>query len=141
MQQQLRQIGVDMAIDAKPLFDDVGEQLRGDDWDAALVPLNTARNLSRLYAFWHSSQPLFDAGFNEADDALERLRSSVTEEEVRDSAGAFQQTLFDLAPAIFLTGLDQARAVSRRFIVPDEPGRDIIETLRRWKVDEGWSTK
>ncbi|MDP6580321.1 MAG: ABC transporter substrate-binding protein [Vicinamibacterales bacterium] len=141
MQQQLRQIGVDMETDAKPLFVDVAAQLLGDDWDAALVPLNMARNLSRLYAFWHSSQPLFDAGFNQADAALDRLRSSVTEEDVVSSAGAFQQIMFDQAPGIFLNRPEQARAVSRRFIVPDTPERDIIETLWQWQVDEGWSTK
>ena len=28
---------------------------------------------------------------------------------------------------------ERARAVSKRFVVPDEPGRDVLGTLRLWK--------
>jgi hypothetical protein len=53
---------------------------------------------------------------------------------MRTSATKFQRLLFEAAPAVFLTGLQDARAVSRRFVVPDEPGRDILETLWKWRV-------
>ena len=133
VQKQLRQIGVDMATDARP-FAEVNTQVRGDSWDAVLLPLNTARNLSRLYLYWHSSQRTAVSGFTGADDALESLRSSVTEAATSASASEFQRVLFEAAPAIFLTRVEQAHAVSRRFVVPDEPGRDVMETLWQWRV-------
>jgi peptide/nickel transport system substrate-binding protein len=139
VQQQLRQIGVEMEIDAKP-FGEIGLQVRqsqGDSWDAVLLPLNTARNLGRLYIYWHSSQELDVSGFNGADDILESLRSSVTEADASASATEFQRVLFEAAPAVFLAGLEEARAVSLRFVVPDEPGRDVIETLWQWRVADG----
>ena len=138
LQKQLRQIGVDMALDAKP-FEAVAAQVDGDSWDAALLPFNTARNLSRLYLYWHSSEPLAVSGFTGADDTLEALRSSVTEADIRASAREFQRLLFEESPAIFLTGLEEARAVSRRFVVPDAPGWDVMETLWRWRVAGGTS--
>ncbi|TDI26109.1 MAG: hypothetical protein E2P06_03260 [Acidobacteria bacterium] len=53
---------------------------------------------------------------------------------MRTSAREFQRVLFEAAPAVFLASLEEARAVSRRFVVPNEPGRDVIETLWRWSV-------
>ena len=133
VRRQLRQIGVEMEIDARP-FAEVDAQVRGDSWDAALLPLNTARNLGRLYTYWHTSQLYSVSGFTGTDEVLESLRSSVTEADMRTSAREFQRVLFEEAPAVFLTGREEARAVSRRFAVPDEPGRDVIETLWRWRV-------
>ena len=133
VQKQLRQIGVDMVIDAKP-FAEVDPQIRSDSWTAVLLALNTARNLGRLYTYWHSSQPVALSGFTGADDALESLRLSVTEADARTSASEFQRILFEEAPAVFLAATENARAVSRRFVVPDEPGRDVMETLWKWRV-------
>ena len=135
VQNQLRRIGVDMAVEAMP-FAAVLNQLSGDSWDAVLLEINTARNLGRLFAYWHSSGQYAISGFTGTDDVLESLRSSATEADMETAASAFQRRLFEEAPAIFLTSLGQARALSRRFVVPDEPGRDVVETLWRWRVDE-----
>ena len=154
VQRQLREIGVEMEIDARPfaevlrqigvetetdarLLADVDRQLhesRHDSWDAVLLPLNTARNLGRLYTFWHSSQENAVTGFTGADDVMESLRSSGTEAGLSAAARTFQRVLFEQAPAIFLTNLEDARAVSRRFVVPEEPGREILETVWKWRV-------
>ncbi len=58
----------------------------------------------------------------------------MTETELKTSAREFQRVLFEEAPSVFLAGLEEARAVSRRFVVPDEPGRDVMETLWQWRV-------
>jgi len=134
VQRQLRQVGVDMTINASP-FADVATRIQGNEWDAVLLPVNSARNISRLYLYWHSSQRKFAvSGFTGADDSLELLRSSATEADLVASAREFQRDLFEGAPAIFLATEDDARAVSRRFAVPEEPRRDVLETLWRWRV-------
>ena len=46
---------------------------------------------------------------------------------------AFQRAIVDDPPAIFLAWSERARAVSTRFEVPVEPGRDILSTLRLWR--------
>ena len=135
LQRQLRQVGVEMEIDARA-FREVVEQIgtRPNSWHAVLLPVNTARNLTRLYTYWHSSQQLAVSGFTGADDALEALRASVTEPDMQAAASTVQRILFEEAPAVFLASAEDARAVSRRFLVPDEPGRDIVETLWQWRV-------
>jgi len=133
MQRQLRRVGITMEIDARP-FAEVDAMLPTGDWDAVLLPINLARNLGRLYLYWHSSQLYAVSGFTGADSALDRLRSSATEVAMRQAAQEVQHALFDQAPAIFLASLEEARAVSRRFVVPDEPGLDVMETLWRWRL-------
>ena len=122
-----------MELDAKPQTE-MDQQVEGTDWDAALLSLNTARSLGRLYRYWHSSGSSAVSGFTGADATLDSLRSALTKAETIRAAGAFQQILFDKAPAIFLTNLETTRAVGRRFEVLDEPGRDVIETLWRWRI-------
>ena len=48
----------------------------------------------------------------------------------RAGVAAFQRAIVDDPPAIFLAWSERARAVSTRFDVPVEPGRDILSTLR-----------
>jgi ABC-type transport system substrate-binding protein len=134
LQKQFRQIGVDMVIDARPLEEVFARMQEPDSWSAVIFTRNSARNLSRLDKHWHSLQQQAFTGFSGADQVLEALRSAVTEEEVRESARAFQRILFEEAPAIFLANPEEARAVSRRFVMPDEPGRDSLGTLWRWRL-------
>jgi len=135
IQRQLRLVGVEMEIDAKP-FVEVGDQIatRPDSWDAVLLPVNTARNLTRLYTYWHSSGQLAVSGFTGADDALSALRLSVTDVDIQAAASEVQRILFEEAPAVFLATAEDARAVSVRFVVPREPGLDVLETLWQWRV-------
>ena len=83
---------------------------------------------------WHSASQIAVSGFAGADHALTALRLSVTEADVEVAARRVQRILFEEAPAVFLAAAEDARAVSRRFVVPDEPGRDIVETLWQWRV-------
>ena len=135
IQRQLRQVGVEMQIDARPLYADVENQIVNspDSWEAVLLPLSTARNLARLYTYWHSSGRYSVSGFTGADEALDTLRLSA-EADTRAAAYEVQRILFEEAPAVFLATPQDARAVSSRFMVPDEPGRDVIETIWRWRV-------
>lgn len=137
LQRQLRHIGVEMTIDAMP-FGDVVKELQGDSWAAVLLPVNTARNMLRLFQYWHSEGDPNSAvsGFAGADHALEELRAAQTDTETRAAAREFRRVLFEEAPAVFLVGPAEARAVSRRFDVADEPSRDVTQTLWQWRVAE-----
>ncbi|MDA1093661.1 MAG: ABC transporter substrate-binding protein [Acidobacteria bacterium] len=140
VQRQLGEIGVDMDIDSKPPTE-MDRQVAGTDWDAAFLSLNTGRSLGRLFVFWHSSGSSAVSGFGGADVPLDSLRSAVSKADAISAAGAFQRTLFGKAPAIFLANRETTRAVSRRFVVPDEPGRDVIETLWRWRLTDDSSVE
>ena len=69
----------------------------------------------------------------QVDAALDRIRHARHDDEYRAGVAAFQQAIVDDPPAIFLAWSERARAVSRRFDVPAEPGRDILATLRLWR--------
>ncbi len=49
------------------------------------------------------------------------------DDDYKAGVAAFQRAIVDDPPAIFLAWSERARAVSTRFDVPVEPGRDILE--------------
>jgi hypothetical protein len=65
--------------------------------------------------------------------ALDRLRAAPTEADYKAAVAGFQQAMIDDPPAIFVAWSQRARAVSTRFEVPAEPGRDILRSLRLWR--------
>ena len=135
VQRQLFDIGVDMqieALDLPSLFDRIDRQ----DYEAVLRPQNLSRSLSRLYSLWHSAQPYAVPGYTVADDALDALKEATSREDVQRAAGRFQTILHENPPALFLVDDLQARALSRRFVVPAEPGLDVVETIWQWRVRE-----
>ena len=135
IQQQLYDIGVDMRVEVIGARD-LQSRLAAGTYDAALVPQNIGRGLSRPYVFWHSSQPNAVVGYTTADDALDALRRAVTAEEVSEAASAFQSVLYEDPPAIFLASPREARAVHRRFNVTAASGQDVMETIWRWQPAE-----
>ena len=132
VQRQLFDIGVDMQIetvDVRSLID----RLNRGDYQAVLRPQNTSPSLSRLYSLWHSSQPYALPGYTMVDDALETLKEATSREDVQHAAGIFQTLLHEHPPALFLVDDLQARALSHRFVVPEEPGVDVVETIWQWR--------
>jgi len=67
------------------------------------------------------------------DAALDQISISANDDEYRAGVAALQRAIYEDPPAIFIAWSERARAVSTRFDVPIEPGRDILGTLRQWK--------
>ena len=129
---QLFDIGVDIQIETLDLRSLV-DRIDNRDYEAVLRPQNTSRSLSRLYSMWHSSQPYAVPGYTMVDDALDALKGAPSREDVRHAARRFQTILHENPPALFLVDDLQARALSHRFIVPDEPDLDVVETIWQWR--------
>jgi peptide/nickel transport system substrate-binding protein len=137
IQKQLFEVGVDMAIEIAKTAEIVGRAARGD-FDAFLIWQVSGRSLTFPYLFWHSPEPgrpgFLQSGFSAADAALDRVRYAKTDDEFRNAVAAFQQVIHNDPPAIFLAWEERVRAVNRTFQVPpQEPGRDIIFSLWRWR--------
>lgn len=135
VQQQLFEIGVDMDIDAVPM-QEFNRRVATGQFDAYLMYL-AGRSLWWPYRFWHSpkaGRAWIDSGYRAADEVLDRIRSAVTDVEMRDAMSAFQRVMQLDPPAVFLCWEDKARAVSRRFVVPEMPDRDVIATLWQWRL-------
>ncbi|HEY3044007.1 MAG TPA: ABC transporter substrate-binding protein [Vicinamibacterales bacterium] len=133
MKRQLETVGVEMKLVETP-FENLTEALVKGDFDAVLADMISGPSLFRVYRTWHS-QGSFQGhvGNDHLDDALDRIRFSTSDDEYQAAVRGFQEAVVQDPPAVFLAWSERARAVSRRFNVPAEPGRDILTTLRLWR--------
>ncbi len=136
VQKQLFDIGVDMAIEQVSV-QELARRGSTGEFDAFLVELIGGRFLTWPYRFWHSptGRTLFSTGYRAADDALDRARHARSEPELRGAIRDYQQISQLDPPAIFLAWMRTSRAVSRRFLLPPDPDRDIIGSLRLWRLN------
>ncbi|MGH9411332.1 MAG: ABC transporter substrate-binding protein [Vicinamibacterales bacterium] len=133
IQKQLADVGVDMQL--VPVKDalDLGTRLGAGDFDAFLFEL-TARPLSWTYEFWHSQEGLLNTGYRAADAALDRLRGSRSDDEVRAAVAELTRVMHDDPPAAFLAWQTSLRAVSTRFDVAPEKDRDVYSNVWQWHL-------
>jgi peptide/nickel transport system substrate-binding protein len=134
VKRQLEGAGVDMAVEEltqEQLLERLGKQ----DYDATLIEFISGPTLFRPYLVWHSGGPFNWGHFGgpSIDKALDAVRFSGSDTDYRAAVAGLNQTFAEDPPAVFLAWQERARAVSRRFSVPSEPGRDILGTLRLWK--------
>jgi ABC-type transport system substrate-binding protein len=134
LQQQMQSVGIGLGLDSV-----AGEvllaRLESGDFDCAVLDIISGPNLMRPYWFWHSQGPHNWGRFSSknVDTALDTIRHAVNDDEYKAGVAALQLAIVEDPPAIFLAWSERARAVSTRFEVPVEPGRDILSTLRLWR--------
>jgi peptide/nickel transport system substrate-binding protein len=144
VQKQLYDVGVDMQLQQLPA-DEFNKRISAGDFDAVMLEMISGPGFSRPYAFWHwGGEQTSTNGFGyrnaAADRWFEAIRGATTDAEYRVAAGELQRTLLDDPPALFLAWSQRTRAVSRRFNVPVEPGRDPMITFWRWTPNERTQT-
>jgi peptide/nickel transport system substrate-binding protein len=134
VQQQLQDVGVNVRLELSSIADALTRANAGD-FDAWLADVGLGPTFARQSLFWHSGSPYNWGRYSNArvDAALDAIKTSRTDEEYRAGAAAFQEAMIDDPPAIFLAWSERARAVSTRFEVQSEPGRDILSTMRLWR--------
>jgi peptide/nickel transport system substrate-binding protein len=136
VQKELFNVGVDMDVEVLPLRELV-KRVGTGQFEAFLFEFGSLRSLSFLYSLWHSVPPgakgLLDLHYSSADAALDRLRGAFKEDDVRVAVADVQRAFYDDPPAVFLDWMQTARALSRAVVVPDEPGRDVVGSIRQWR--------
>jgi peptide/nickel transport system substrate-binding protein len=131
LQQQFHDVGVDMEVEAVP-YKEMAARIRKGQFDAILLERTSGRTLAWTYLTFHSSAtPL---GYSAADRVLDRLRRATADNEIRAGVSDLQDILHDDPPAVFLLWPIAARAVSTKFVVPEEPGRDVMGSLWQWRA-------
>ena len=109
---------------------------RSGDFDAVLVecvsgPACSGRTCSGIR---RARSTRATSAVPTVDAALDRIRyAAPTTRPIGPASRRFSRRIVDDPPAIFLAWSERARAVSTRFDVPAEPGRDILSTLRLWR--------
>lgn len=135
LQRQLNAVGVEMKVDGMSDTGAYSKRVDAGDFDAVIVRPRLGGNLIRPYQWWHSKATYNSANFASAavDGALDAVRHSTNDDEYRAAVARFQRALFADPPAIFLIWNEGVRAVSTRFEVASEPGRDVLGTIRQWR--------
>ena len=136
IQRQLADVGIDMRLELVPL-EVLAPRAVSGDYDAFIFEMASARSLSFPYLFWHSSTPprtVPSSGYTGADGPLDRIRYATTDDEIRSGVAALQDVFRDNPPAVFIAWSESARAVSRRFDIPEAPGEDVFHSIARWKA-------
>jgi peptide/nickel transport system substrate-binding protein len=130
---QLEAVGAEMSVQEAPL-ESIMQAVAKRDFDAVLLETISGPNLLRPYRVWHSGvlNP-GGLGNHQFDLALDRIRYATNDDEYGSAVADFQKATVDDPPAIFLAWPERARAVSKRFQVPAEQGRDVLPTLRMWR--------
>lgn len=130
----LEAVGVDLELERLPL-DVTMKKVRNGDFDAFLADAQSGPTLLQPYQFWHSKGPRNWGHYKNAavDAAFDAIEHAPDDAAYKAGVAAFQTAIVDDPPAIFLAWSERSRAVSTRFKVREEPGRDILSTLRLWK--------
>jgi peptide/nickel transport system substrate-binding protein len=133
IQRQLRAVGVELTLEQLPA-DQALARLRTGDFEAALGDYRLGPGLLRQYQSWYSGAPYNWGRFSSAvvNSTLDRIQRSPDDAAYKAGVADFQRAIIDDPPAIFLAWGERLRAVSTLFDVHEEPGRDILSTLRLW---------
>jgi peptide/nickel transport system substrate-binding protein len=134
LKRQLEGVGAEMTVQESSL-DSMLQAMAKHDFDAVLLETISGPSLLRPYQVWHSGG-FFNPGSNgspKVDAAFDEVRYATNDTEYRNAVESLQKTMIDDPPGIFLAWSERARAVSNRFHVPSEAGRDILTTIRLWR--------
>ena len=134
VQQQLQAVGVAVQPELSSVSDAMIRAAAGD-FDIWLADMGLGPNFLRQYLFWHSGSPYNWGNYSnpQVDAALDDIRQARDDNDYKAAVGEFQRAVIQDPPALFLAWSERARAVSTRFEVPAEPGRDVWSTLRSWR--------
>ena len=135
IQRQLFDVGVDLEIELIGL-EDLGKRLKVGEFDTYIVRVNAGRSMDYTYRFWYSKLPpssmMQKSGYTGVDDALDRVRASLNEEQVRIAVAELASQFYQDVPAVFIAWLEVTRAVSTRYEVANS-AQDPLFDLWRWR--------
>jgi peptide/nickel transport system substrate-binding protein len=137
VKQQLEAIGVDVRLELTSI-DEGFARAQSGDFDAWLADMALAPSFFRQSLFWQSGSSLNWGHYvsSKVDAALQAIDAAPDENAYKQGAAAFQRAMVDDPPGIFLAWSERDRAVNTRFDVHEEPGRDILTTMRLWQLHQ-----
>jgi peptide/nickel transport system substrate-binding protein len=136
VQKQLYDIGVDMQFEEIPI-QEWDSRIREGRFDAVLGDFISGPTFARPLIFWRSAKNfkglnVFGYENSETERMFQLLKGSTNEATVRSATYRLQRALIDDPPALFLAWNERARAVSRRYNIVEEPGKDPLHTIWQW---------
>jgi len=140
VQKQLFDVGVDMQLEALPAGA-FNQRIARGEFDAVFLEMIGGYSMSRPYFFWYSKSPVnyFKYAVPAVDQALDDIRHAPDDQAYKTAVRELQESMIANPPAIFLAWGQTARAVSRRFVVPNDPDRDVFLRVSEWRLAVGSS--
>jgi peptide/nickel transport system substrate-binding protein len=134
VKRQFEAIGVQMDLQAASQ-DQIFEAERRGTYEAILMDAVSGPTLLRPYVLWHSKGAGNPGNFGNhtVDVAYDAVRGAESDADYRGAVAKLHRAFVDDPPGIFLAWSVRARAISKRFDVEAEEGRDVLSTLRLWK--------
>jgi ABC-type transport system substrate-binding protein len=134
LQKQLYDVGVDMRIEAVPLLE-LMDRFASGRFDAIHGEVISGRSLTWMYRQLRSSPTAqrgkLNTGYTAADGALDRLRETYSESDVKRIVGELQSIFHEDPPGIFVAWPQTSRAISAKIQVPYESNMDVVGRLWR----------
>jgi len=116
---------------------DVAARASLGDFDVLLVPANAGRSLMFTHLFWRSTgseaAPAWRSGYTGADAALDRLRASTSDDQLRLSLRSLSEQFERDVPAVFIAWTQMTRAVSADIEVGVDAGIDPFTSVWKWR--------
>lgn len=133
VQRQLRQIGVELTLERIPL-DQLYARATAGQFDLLLADMIAGPTMARQQWFFGSGAQFNWGHYSnpEVDRAFDTMRGAADDPEYQRGVAAYERAIVDDPPAIFLAWSERSRAVSTRYLIPADPGRDVLSTLRQW---------
>jgi peptide/nickel transport system substrate-binding protein len=138
IQRQLREVGVDLKLDPLP-NDQFISRVTSGNFETMLADAWLGPTLLQQYQWWNSKGARNFSHFASAsvDAALEAVDRAPDDNAYAAAVSKFLNAIVDDPPAIFFAWSERARAVSTRFQVPTETGRDILGAIRLFRPVAG----
>jgi peptide/nickel transport system substrate-binding protein len=131
LQRQLEDVGVDLVltgVDQRTLTTRAG----AGNFDSYVFQLTSGKSFDWTYRFWHSAGGLQSTGYRGADAALDELRHSYIDADVRIAMAHLRQRFYEDVPAAFLAWPETTRAVDKRFDIGDKQDPEAFANLWKW---------
>ena len=137
VQRDLLNVGVDMQFKVVPLQEFTTLVFSGR-FEAAFIDMISGPAPSRPYIWWRSGRQfkgmnVFGYENEEAERQFEILLRTVNEAGIRSATSRLQRILYEDPPAVFVAWDARARAINRRFVIPNDY-RDPMWTLWKWTI-------
>ena len=135
VQRQLRQIGVELTLERIPI-DQLYARATAGQFDLLLADMIAGPTMARQQWFFGSGAQFNWGHYSnpDVDRAFDAMRGAASDPEYRLGVAAYARAIVDDPPAIFLAWSERTRAVSTRYAVPADPGRDVLSSLRQWRA-------
>ena len=135
LQRSYASIGV--VLDLEVLSqDDLLARTGSGEFETVLSPLVTGYGLSFPYLYFgeHDRPRIIDHGYTAAQDAAERVRRAMSDDELARAASDLHRVLIEDRPAVYLYWQESSRALGPRVRVPGDVDGDVLGALARWTV-------